>query len=243
MFTIQLQNILEQINPGDRPGGYCAFPSVFYDENKQKVLRLGAADTIHEWFKRIVDNILGGDPDACTVEANLAVFIVIHWDNRIIQYASVQVLWAEASLLDFYCDEHLRSQYFRLDYEPPNLGPIFKESLPHIHVAGNGEPRFPLHYDETGDIVGAFFDFIYRNYYHPDWLSWASKAWNNECKKRSRPNAWDRIVRGYEKGEYGFLEQNHRDDVLALKKVLVETRRQFFPLRARRELCQLLSYP
>jgi hypothetical protein len=53
-------------------------------------------------------------------------------------------------------------QYFRLDYDEQQLGPLFKEPAPHIHIMVDGEPRFPACRMPAALPIADFVDFIFR---------------------------------------------------------------------------------
>ncbi|MFT3768167.1 MAG: hypothetical protein QM820_22175 [Minicystis sp.] len=178
------------------------------------------------------------------VEENLALFLVVRWNDRLIEYANLQALWADVPLARFADGagghEH---RYLRLDYDMSALGPLLKEPQPHLHVEADGEPRFPVPVS-TDDIVGWFLDFVYRNFFYEDWLLWAEIAWDDWCRSRARDNRWPRLVQAFNQSAVRIIESNEdlAQDLRELKRCLQHQRRQLFPLSVSRARIELLSH-
>jgi len=54
--------------------------------------RISPTESVHEWFKRIVNEQLEVSTKPCKVENNMAVFANIRYDNTKIVYANIQVV-------------------------------------------------------------------------------------------------------------------------------------------------------
>lgn len=141
--------------------------------------RISSQDSVHTWFTRLVDNQLKGRVEECAVETNMGVFAHLRYRDGLIAYANIQVIVAEADLETFYLDDKTPCSYFRFDYDLDCLGKMFKEPQPHVHTVPEGAPRFGQHL-QRGNAVVDFFDFIYRNYHHAKWISWARYAYSRE---------------------------------------------------------------
>lgn len=81
--------------------------------------------------------------------------------------------------------------YYRLEATTQGVGCAFSEPMFHLHVGGNYEPRIP--WLPRGDAnvtkvetVLDFFDFIYRNHRHGDWVLWLGGLIENEVAKMPR---------------------------------------------------------
>jgi hypothetical protein len=129
-----------------------------------------------------------------------------------------------------------------MDFDPTALGPILKEALPHIHVVPDGEPRFGISVPASGDVVGEFVDFVYRNYFHDDWQSWARAVWEQECQQVGKVSRFVTIADAYRTAKVRLLATELKDELVQLKSCLARERRKFFPVPAAAELCQLLSH-
>ena len=170
-FSPGFRNFLELIKPYGRKE--VLFPSGVAEA------RIGKQEHVHPWFRRLVDSALDSHVERCAVEENMGVFARLQYRDKgeIITHVNLQVLVTETDLETYYLNPDTRARYFRLDYDPDRLGPIFKEPLPHVHSRPVGAPRFSM-WAPTGNVVVDFFDFIYRNFYHENWLGWAKHAYS-----------------------------------------------------------------
>ncbi len=176
------------------------------------------------------------------VEENLALFLVIKWEERAIQYANLQALWTDVPLGTFLQGTG-RHRYLRLDYDLSALGPLLKEPQPHVHVEADGEPRFPLPVALGDDLVGWFLDFVYRNFFYDVWIVWAEMLWDDWCTERARTNQWVRLKEAFDQGRIRAIEADEElaRDLRDLKRCINDARRGLFPLKAEGTRCSLLS--
>jgi hypothetical protein len=156
----------------------------------------------------------------------------VHWKKRSITYANLQALWSETPLNEFLggtCSEH---RYLRLDYDLSSLGPLLKESQPHVHVEADGEPRFMVPSAVGDDVVGWFLDFVYRNFFYDDWIFWAKEQWEQHCLSHNRENRWERLEQAFQTSKPEIIEGDPklRQDLADLKACVLAKRKGLFPL-------------
>jgi hypothetical protein len=241
MFTPGLEQVLRTIHPGARPAGRVTFPLSLSEGGARR----SASEPANAWLRRSVEEGFDGQMGRVAVEDNLALFLVIRWSGRAIEYANLQALWADAPLSRFVTGaaEH-DHRYLRLDYDMTALGPLLKEPLPHVHVEGEGEPRFPLPSSAADDVVGWFLDFVYRNFFYDHWIVWAEVAWDDWCRERSRPNRWPRLVQAFNQSAVRLIEADEalKQDLREMKRCIREGRLKLFPLLASRSTGELFSH-
>ncbi len=241
MFTPGLEQVLRTIHPGARPRGRATFPPNLPEGGAHR----SAGEPAHAWLKRCVNACFGGELARVAVEDNLALFLVIRWRDGAIEYANLQAIWTDVPLSRFIDGEAAHDhRYLRLDYDAAALGPLLKESLPHVHIEGKGEPRFPLPASASGDVVGWFLDFVYRNFFYDHWIVWAELAWDDWCGQRDRPNQWIRLVEAFKQSAVRLIEADEAlaRDLRDLKRCLLEGRQELFPLKASLSRCELFSH-
>jgi hypothetical protein len=228
MFTPGLEQLLHTIRPGARPAGRATFP---YNLPEGAARRSGT-EAAHEWLRRCVDTHFEGSTAAVAVEANLALFLVVRWENQQVAYANLQALWCELPLDKFVSSTGSAHRYLRLDYDLGALGPLLKEPQPHVHVEADGEPRFPVPTAIGNDVVGWFLDFVYRNFFYEDWIFWVEALWDGFCLERGRPNHWQRLVQVFDQSAVGILDADAQlqQDLRDLKIQVLQARRTIFPL-------------
>lgn len=161
-----------------------------------------------------------------------------------IEYANLQALWADAPLAEFVEGAGRDHRYLRADYDMSALGPLLKEPQPHVHVEGDGEPRFPVPVAAADDVVGWFLDFVYRNFFYEDWILWAESAWDAWCDAHGRPNRWARLVQAFKQSRVRIIEGDPglAQDLRDLKRCLLDERRRLFPLAVSRSRIELSSH-
>lgn len=169
--------------------------------------RIGAVESVHRWFVRCVDDHLGGDHGRCQVADRLAVFAIVRWRKEMLAYVNCQALVTIGGTLeDYYLDPYVEAQYLRLDYDLGALGAMFREPSPHVHIRPDGEPRFPI--TQTPNVIMDFFDFIYRNYFHVEWLDWAEALWQKVAVERGLDVAtFDRVRDAFDRSRYDELKR------------------------------------
>jgi len=108
MFTKNLEVVQAHIIPR-QADGKSVFPPRLQGSHERKV-RVRSTETVHDWFVRCVNDVLRGDPRDCTVEDNLALFLIVTWDvDRAISRISVQALCSEETLIDYYLNSKAES--------------------------------------------------------------------------------------------------------------------------------------
>lgn len=189
---------------------------------------------LHGWFRRVVREQLDDHPDACVIEPNIAVLADLEVPTGdLIEKASIQVIVTQSGSIEEYClneDGAIQAQYLRLDFDLGCLGPMFKESLPHIHVKPDHEPRFSLH---TRNVVAEFIDMIYRNYKHDLWMDWASLVWHDDLRRRGRDakaSVFVPVSAAFKSNNIQYL-LDHRDDLEAMKTSWRCAREKMFPMQ------------
>jgi hypothetical protein len=189
---------------------------------------------LHGWFRRVVREQFDDDPDACVIEPNIAVLADLEVPTGdLIEKASIQVIVTQGESIEDYCmkeDGANQAQYLRLDFDLGCLGPMFKESLPHIHVKPDHEPRFALH---TGHVVAEFIDMIYRNYKHDLWMVWASRVWHDELRRRGRnanTSVFMPVSEAFKASQIGYLI-SQSSELKQMKASWRAAREEMFPLQ------------
>jgi hypothetical protein len=223
MFTRAVEQLVHIVR-GTGRAGRVAFPPLL----TRGSARRKADEAAHAWLRHCAEAF--GGVERVALEENLAIFMVVHLHGTEITYANLQALWSEMPVAKFVegtgAEMH---RYLRLDYDLEALGPLLKEPMPHVHVEADGEPRFPVPAPDC-DIVGWFFDFVYRNFFYDHWIVWAEFAWDDWCREHDRPNQWPRLVRAFNQGAFRIIEADPdlRSDVLQLKRCLLEKRKRLF---------------
>jgi hypothetical protein len=227
MFTPGLEQLLHTLGSAKHRSGRLAFPPRL----PEGVGRRAETEPAHVWIARCAAE--AGGFEHLTVEDNLALILVLGLDEGRLRYANLQALWAEVPIRVFAVGDGSPShRYLRLDHDPSALGPLLKESLPHVHVAAEGEPRFALPVQAADDVVGWFLDFVYRNFFYDHWLVWAEVAWDDWCAASGRTNRWARLVEAFKQSQIKVIEADPalREDLRQLKRCLARQRRQLFPI-------------
>lgn len=240
-FSPGVDNVITCLMPWDRCVGEAFFPS----EWKPGGGKFETSDTAHTWFQRCVDKDLSGNIDRCKIEENIALFAGIKWKNNTeITYANCQVLIVIGGDLDaFYCGEPLECQYLRLDFDPNCLGAIFKESIPHVHCKGNGEPRFHIDSLSTGNVLIDFLDFVYRNYGHDQWVDWARNNWDMELRRMGlSDDPFEAIIEAFKSSKSDILCCKYNTHIEAMKRCWRDSKDKLYPLRVQMAMLNLLSY-
>ena len=205
-FPDNLEQLFLRIRPHGRP--YTTFPENLVDA------RVGASESLHDWFRRLVDNSCQGDTRNCEIEENIALFGEFSWSNKKeIEVANVTVLVLPIRLDDYYFDgpQGNEESYFRLDYDTKTLGTPFSHPVPHIHVSGHSSLRFSLD-GESGNILIDFIEFIYRHFKPGVWQSWAEEVWNENYlgvkKLPDLDNPFYRLMDAFKESKFGVLQEN-----------------------------------
>ena len=197
---------------------------------------------------RCVNNAVGGDVRRCQIEDDLAVFAFIGWrENDTLFPASVQAIKTiGVDIPTFFAGAgNHQVQYFRLDVER-RTGLIFTHPFPHAHYVPCGEVRYSLNGWQSGNVLIDFFEHIYLQCYHAQWLAWAQSIWNRHWSvlagRAALPNPFQTIVDAFRESQYQVLEQYQRD-LEAIKNVLRRQKDDSYRLRVDGARCSLLAYP
>lgn len=166
---------------------------------------------LREWYKTIIQTMKTKKETIddviidSSIEDQLFFGFSYRWQGSLITSLRLHALVTPRdTLLDFYHREDIRVFYFRLDYDPERLGPLFKESLPHIHICPDQEPRFSLAFSSPHTALADFTEWIYRNFFYDRWLLWAREI----SKKHGLPPATlDSIQKAYEAADIAFLKR------------------------------------
>jgi hypothetical protein len=203
-------------------------------------------ESLHAWFARLTDNFAGGQPKACAIEDNIAVFAAIDWQERVLAYANIQVLVVDCDLEDFYVSQPARGQYLRLDFDKNTLGEPFSHPLPHIQVGEGCSARFSLDGGTSGNVVVDFMEFVYRQYAPRQWRQWVERTWNAHFEKMASDDEEDnpltRIFEAFDRNQLDIL-RDMGGPLRELKEVLRHRKDQFFRPHADRSDRELLEYP
>jgi hypothetical protein len=230
MFTPALTNALSGMHKSG-PRGELRFPS------GMKAPFRSAAESDQTWLAGVCSS--AGSPLDFQVESNLALFLTVFWEKREIIYANVQALYTTDSLDDFLKNGGT-SRYLRMDYDLQALGPLLKESQPHVHVVAEGEPRFSVPMGaHDGDIIGWFLDFVYRNFFHDEWLAWARRV--AEMRKIS---TFETLVSAFSGGKLAVIQGDSMlvDDLNRLRRELAKERKKMFGIFAKPQDLAILHH-
>ncbi len=178
---------------------------------------------------------------ALPVADRLAVFAIVHWRGDTLAYVNCQALVTIGGTLeDYYLDPSVEAQYLRLDYDLGALGAMFREPSPHVHIRPDGEPRFPM--TQTSNVIMDFFDFIYRNYFHAEWLDWAESLWRREATFRGLDvDAFDRVKDAFDRSRSDELKR-WSEPLAYMKRAWRGKKDELWPYMLSADEVALLSY-
>lgn len=168
-----VENVIQWLSAYQRPNGAgCCPNNTFKDVNTH----VSKTESLHDWFCRCSD-IAGNVYNLC-IEDNIAVVGVTKWKNNSMSYLNMQVIATEEGTIeDFYLNESAaKCHYFRLDVDFSSIGPLFKETLPHIHTHPDGSPRYHFVPKHERTLIPEFLEFIYLNYAYDKWVKWVSEV-------------------------------------------------------------------
>ncbi|MGD0898516.1 MAG: hypothetical protein ABR915_11815 [Thermoguttaceae bacterium] len=249
LFSVGADRLLQEIR------GYSKDGTALFPRN----LDTGGArrqpdETVHHWFRRLVDDYADSRPKACAVEDNIAVFAALQWRHMTLTCASIQVIVARCDLDDFYLADpadpadarYLRdAQYLRLDLDYETLGDLFSHPLPHVHVGEGFSARFALDGGNSGNIVADFIEFIYRHHVPLKWRRWAEREWNRHFAALAGDeddNPLPRILEAFDSNQFDILKQMSRE-LAEIRTVLRHRKDSFFALRMDGSDRELIEYP
>jgi hypothetical protein len=100
-----------------------------------------------------------------------------------------------------------------------------------VHVVAEGAPRFAVPMGaHDGDIIGWFLDFVYRNFFHDEWLNWARRV-----AKMRKIDTFDKLVLAFANGKLGVIQKDPKlvDDLNRLRRELAKERKKMFGIFAK----------
>ncbi|GEM_PF-3328178 len=237
-FSPGFHNFVESITAA-KAGGEVRYPKGCFDT------RVGKSESVHEWFKRLVDGSLKGRPEAAAMEDRMAVFAHMGVSQDRIHTASIQVLIVAEDLCSFYLDPSEKHWYLRMDYDPACLGELFNHPQPHVHTSPHGTPRFVLPCLPSGNAIGDFFDFVYRNFFHEQWLGWARHAFEKWARNSMDPEAgqqFDVITEAFRAGKHEILCAAFAKQLVGMKAACADIKAGVLPFRVPTQEAGALTY-
>ncbi len=137
-------------------------------------------------------------------------------------------------------------QYLRLDYDQQQLGPMFKEPAPHIHVVVDGEPRFAACRTSADLPVADFVDFIFRNYRYTEWARWLHEQWFDRFVKTDTDDVFDLIDEAFRGPQGGsnlvvLCRPEIRKAISQLRRLLADEKMARCPLSIDPELWDVIA--
>lgn len=121
---------------------------------------------------------------------------------------------------------------------------MFSHPYPHLHAIPGDGARFPVERLAGRNPIADFAEFVYRHFYHAQWLRWAEHVWNTNWTKRNMDPAQNPFLYmafAFEDGNLNVIQQ-HAASLTELKRLLCEEKDVFYPLRLNPELTDLLNY-
>ncbi|HXY36543.1 MAG TPA: hypothetical protein VEI07_20065 [Planctomycetaceae bacterium] len=238
-FSESLDELLEIIRPHGR--SITVFP---WGLSPVEARREGG-EGLHAWFARVVDRFAYGEPTLCAIEPKIAVFAALFWRADVLVGANISGLVTSVGVEDFYLGKSdPEAVCLRLDLDYQALGKPFSHPLPHIHMDANLSPRFALDAGDSGNVVLNYFDFLYRNFEPSQWRRWAERQWNQFYSRTGRSPEEDPfplLMTAFEENQFAVLRQHERD-LTALKKVLQDSKDEYFGYPMAVEDRRLLAY-
>jgi hypothetical protein len=237
------ERLLHALHPGDQPAGTRSFPP----RHHPPLIRAAGGESVPEWFRRCVKQDLGGDVGRLELEQNTGAFATVHWVNgTLLTAASLQFIVSEGgTLAEAYAGAELPLHYFRLDLDAQTLGGLFSHPFPHVHVVPAEGGRFGPERPVPGNAVTDFIEFIYRNFHHDQWFSWAESVWDRDWVGRGRDpisNPFIPLALAFEEAQWPIIRR-HQTDIQRLRTILNDAKDSAFPLRVPAEDAAILAYP
>ena len=219
---------------------------------------------VHLWFRNLVDMVESDEnsrpfkrwaiEENMVVRANIKYKTIGKKKKKEVQISKLKMeiiivdpnsQGPQRTVEDFYLDPSIPYHYFRLEYDLGSLGNMFNHPHPHIHTVPDGAPRFSGPCVESGNIVVDFFDFLYRNYYHDKWLSWARSAYEAHgeiLQGLFDSSNFDSIAALFSKSNHELLMKNHEPDLRLIKKACRHRKDEIFEPRIDIRLSKTLAY-
>jgi hypothetical protein len=217
--------------------------------------RFKAKSDVHRWLQELMKS-----NDLREIEPGMFVCGTVTWsgtcklpdeseERYVLTSASLHAVVAARShdSLAAALDEGENEfQYLRMDHDPKQLGPLFKEPAPHVHVEVNGEPRFAASRTNADLPIADFVDFLFRNYQHDIWTRWLQEKWVNRFVQKEEDDVFQLIDEAFRGSAQGsnllFLRRPEIRKVLAqLRGVLLEEKLKRCPLSIDPELWDIVA--
>lgn len=214
------------------------------------VPRFKDASDLHKWVEELVR--LKRPPE---IEPGILVFADVTWKGTFVLPGEVATRYAlasaalhaviatnpEDSIAAAITEGRSAYQYFRLDYAPDKLGPLFKEPAPHVHIVVDGEPRFAACRTKADLPIADFVDFLLRNYRYKEWARWLHEEWFTRFVQDEEDDIFELIDIAFRGAEGGsnlrFLRRPETRTVLTqLRQVLIDEKLSRCPLSIDPEL-------
>ncbi len=235
-FSLGSDNVLEAVKPYGCPKS--AFPrNLDVDDAKWR-----RSETLHQWFKRLVDKLCKRRPEVLALEDNIAILAMLSWDNQRIIYASVPILVVPGCTLTEYYNGKAKSDgiYLRLDVSYNPLGEVFSHPLAHIHIGNGNTPRFALPGGANGNVLMDFLEFVYLNFAYEKWQDWATQKWTTRYPLRA--NEFHQIAQNFTDSDLHAL-QSKANIISEIKDTLRKAKDERFDFHAELADIKLMKYP
>ena len=235
-FSLGSDNVLEAVEPYGRPKS--AFPwDLDVDDAKWR-----RSETLHQWFKRLVDKHCKRHPEVLALEDNIAILALLNWDKQRIIYASVPILIVSGcTLAEYYADGAASEEiYLRLDLSSDPLGEMLSHPLAHIHFGNRDAPRFALAGGANGNVLMDFLEFVYLNFAYKKWQNWARQKWITKYPQRA--NEFHQIAQNFTDSDLNAL-QSKANIISEIKDTLRKAKDERFDFHAELADIKLMKYP
>lgn len=235
-FSLGSDIVLNAVYPHGR--SQTAFP-MGLDSDDGKWRR---SETLHQWFKRLVDKHCDGQAAELALEDNIAILALLNWDKQRIIYASVPILIVSGCTLAEYYSGKASSEeiYLRLDLSYDPLGEMFSHPLAHIHFGNHKDPRFALVGGTNGNVLMDFLEFVYRNFAYAKWQKWAKQQWMH--KYPAREQEFDLIFQAFKESRLQILRDN-ASTLSQLKNTLRDAKDYIFNCQTSGADIKIMEYP
>ena len=200
------------------------------------------SETLHQWFKRLVDKHCKRRPEVLALEDNIAILAMLSWDNQRIIYASVPILIVPGCTLTEYYNGKAKSDgiYLRLDVSYNPLGEMFSHPLAHIHIGNGNTPRFALPGGANGNVLMDFLEFVYLNFAYEKWQNWAKQQWMR--KYPAREQEFDLIFEAFKESRIQILRDT-ASTLSQLKNTLRDAKDHIFNCQTSGADIKIMEYP
>lgn len=232
-FSEGVRNLILYMCTKGRPKGRLFFPPNIKSSGEEKYRK--SDKTPSAWFRRVVDSLFDGDPEICSIDDNIAIFIDLEWENeKEIVFISIQAFIANTGCLtSAYLDDSTECEYFRLDVDTRRPGSLINHPMPHIHVKGSGGARFSLPVSGSNNVIFDFIDFIYRNYKTSEWESWLSNTYRSiHPENENCEDAFEFVLDSlFGRANSAILQdENYRETIKKISLAMQHLRSDIFPL-------------